>query len=99
MKKFDEIKLKKKLLSVYEPFVNNPQDKKILNLARHFHLKYEGLLTLDEHLVKPVVSENILKAINGLSAIYKYGMWGKHEAFSNEGILKKARKILKDLEE
>lgn len=100
MKEFDEIRLRKKLLSIYKSFVNNPENKKILDLARRFHLKYEGLSTLDEHLVKPIVSKNILRALDGLSTIYQYGMWEKeHEAFSNEKILKKARKILEDLKE
>jgi|SRR3989344_5604152 len=93
-------KIKKELLKVYEEFLKNPKDKSVYKKAIFYDKNYGGLTSYNDILVKKVVPKDIEKAINGLSTIYQYGMWEKeHEAFSNEKILKKAKKILEDLKE
>ncbi|MCK4647513.1 hypothetical protein KAT24_01120 [Candidatus Pacearchaeota archaeon] len=94
----NEEKLRKELLKIYESFINNPEDKKVLSLAQEYHLRYSGLQTCNEHLVKSVISENTEKAINELSTIYQYGMHDEnHPAFSNKKIIESAKKILEEL--
>ena len=98
MTEIDFSKMKSELIKIYDFFSKNPQDKKISYLITKYDSIYGGLTAYNETLTKSPVPKEIEQALNGLSTIYQYGLWeDTHEAFSNDKIVKEARKILEKL--
>lgn len=91
-------KMKKNLITLYEAFLKNPNNEKIREIIKEYDKAYGSLPHYNDNSVKKIVPDKILSAINGLSALYQYGMWEEnHEVFSDTKILKTAQKILKEL--
>jgi len=98
MVEFNEKKMRKELIDLYEAFLINPKNKLVRNVAIKYNNLYGGLSAYNEILAKQPIPKDIENALGGLSTIYQYGMWGEnHEAFSDEKILKDAKKILEEL--
>ena len=89
--------MRRELIKIYDFFLKNPQDKGVNYLTTKYDAMYGGLTSYNKILVKPPVPKDLEQALNGLSTIYQYGMWGPEHNFSNENIVRAAKKILEDL--
>jgi len=94
----DESRMKRELIIIYKNFLKNPEDSSIHQLAIVYDRHYGGISSYNDIMSKLVISKELEQAINGLSAIYQYGLHNsEHEAFSNEKIIKIAKEILQKL--
>ena len=91
-------KVRSELIKIYGFFLKNPQDKKISYLTAKYDSVYGGLTSYNKVLANSPIPKDIERALSGLSTIYQYGMWSSEHSFSNENIVKVAKKVLKDLE-
>jgi len=89
--------MRKELIWLYEEFLRNPADKSIQKRAIDYDRNFGGLSSYNSYLKSQPVPPDIEIALNGLSAIYQFGTWGKEHDLSNDKIIYKARKILEDL--
>jgi hypothetical protein len=100
MVEFNEKKMRKELIDLYEAFLKNPKSKLVRNVAIKYSNLYGGLSAYNDILAQQPIPKDIENALGGLSTIYQYGIWGEyHEAFSDEKIIKDAKKILEELRE
>ena len=91
-------KMKKELIELYENFLKTPEDKSIQKKAIKYDRDFGGLQVYNDYLKSQPVPKEIETALGGLSTIYQYGLWeDNHEAFSDEKIVKEAKKILEEL--
>ena len=91
-------KMRKELILLYENFLEKPEDQATNKKIMAYELLYGGLSSYNEILSSQPVPKDIGGALEGLSTIYQYGMWeDTHEAFSNEKIVRHAKKILGEL--
>lgn len=91
-------KMRRELIELYEEFLANPGDKTTEKKAIKWDRNFGGLSYYNEVLASQPVPKDIERALDGLSAIYQYGLWeDSHEAYSNDKILLEAKKILEEL--
>ena len=89
----NEEDLRKRLLKIYKAFLENPEDKIVHGNAIDYNRRYGSLEGYT------AVSEDIKKAIAGLSVICQYNVHDtSHPAFSNEKLIEIAKKTILDLE-
>lgn len=95
MKPINFEKLKKDLIKLYEDFLKNPESKLLKEKAIKLEKILGGLSNYNDYFKSQPVPKDIEKGLNGLSAIYQYGMWDdSHEAFSKSKIIGIVRKTL-----
>ena len=81
-------KIKKELIKLYEEFLENPLDQDVIDRIIHYSKVFGGLGSYNDYFKSLFVPKNIESALNGLSALYQYGLYeNTHEAYSNEKII------------
>ena len=99
MNKINFKELKNELIFIYEEFLKNPENKDIQKEAKCYETQFGGLSTYNDYLKSEPIPKNIEKALNWLSALYQYGLWGEKHELSDEKIIYESKEILKNLKE
>ncbi len=86
--------IRKDLIELYEEFIENPEDKKLLKEIGEYDFTFGGLSGYNDYLKNPIVPEDVKLALNGLSGIRQYGMWKEGHGLSNTNLMKRAREDL-----
>jgi len=90
---FDEQKMKKELLELYQLFLENPDDENMKDKLIKYDRHYGGLATYNDYFKSHPISEEIKEALGGLVDISLYG-----EGFMNkEECVSFAKKIIDEL--
>ena len=98
MAPIDFQKMRKELISLYEKFLESPDNHLTYNEVVDYHIKFGGLVKYNEYLKSQPVPKDIVTGLYGLSTIYMYKFYEKDEGiFSNEEIIVTAKRILQDL--
>ena len=89
---YNEPELRKKLLRVYNRFVENPTDKTNLEEIKRLDNEYESLGAVNDYLASQPISKEMGNAIGYLS-----NLWLNEFNLSRKEIKSEAKKILEEL--
>jgi len=92
-KEFNEEKMRRDLLFLYERFIENPENEEVRSNLIKFDMDFGGLCAYNDYLKSQPIPEYIQNALGGLIDLGLYG-----EGFKNkEECLYFAKEILKEL--
>ena len=92
MVEYNEPGLRKKLLKVYERFIEEPLDKRNLEEIKELDGSYGSLTAINQYLSSRPIPKEINKAIGFL-----YNIWSESFGESKEELQNKAMEIVTDL--
>ncbi len=86
--------IRKDLIELYEEFIENPEDKKLLKEIGEYDFTFGGLSGYNDYLKNPIVPEDVVSGLNWLGMIVQYGAWKDDHDLSKGNLLRKAKEIL-----
>ena len=92
---FDLRKIKTELIKIYEGFLSNHNDKKIISNAMEFEFNYSGITNYEKYFSKFSFTQILSRAIYNLQRMWGFG--DDDLKFDEKDDLTECNKILEEL--